>query len=73
MRTSSRTPFAAAAALVLLASACAQGPRYCHPQPDRFDRNRSTARENDVEVLPAVGLAAVAFTAVGMLAGSRCN
>lgn len=76
MRTPSRTPpLAAATALVLLAasSACAPGPRYCSPQPDRFERNRSTARENDVEVPPTVGAAAVAVAAAGMLAGARCN
>lgn len=75
MRTPSRTPPAVAAALALLAaaSACALGPRHCSPQPDRFDRNRSSARENDVEVHPAVGMAAVAVAAVGMLPGHRCN
>ena len=76
VRTPSRTPLAGVAALVLLAaatSACAPKRHQCSPQPDHFDRNRSTARENDVEVLPAVAAAAVAFTAIGMLAGHRCD
>jgi hypothetical protein len=63
--------------LVLLApiglSGCAPGPLYCSPMPDRFDSNRSPARENDREVHPATGLARVAIAAAGMLAGYRCN
>ena len=62
-------------AFVLLAafSACAPDPRYCLPQPDRFDTKRGFTRENYAEAHPATGVAAVAFSAVGLLAGHRCD
>ena len=65
----------AAAALVLLAalSACAPNPRYCSPQPDRFDTTRGFTRENYAEVHPVMAVSAVAFSAVGLLAGHRCG
>lgn len=71
----SRTPLAAAAALVLLAalSACAPNPRYCLPQPDRFDTTRGFTRENYAGVHPVMAVSAVAFSAVGLLAGHRCG
>jgi len=76
MRTLSRTSLGAAAALVLLAatSACAPGPGFCSPQPDRsdrFDSNRGFTRENYAPVHPVMGAAAVAGTAACMLAGHR--
>ena len=75
MRTPSRTPLAAMAALMLLAasSACAPRPVHCSPQPDRFDSNRGFTRENHSEVHPAMAAAAVALAAGSMLAGHRCD
>ncbi len=75
MRTPSRTPLAAMAALMLLAasSACAPRPVHCSPQPDRFDSNRGFTRENYAEVHPAMAATAVAVTAAGLLAGYRCD
>ena len=75
MPTSSRTSFSAAAALVLLAatSACAPGPGFCSPQPDRFDSNRGFTRENYAPVHPVMGVTAVAGTAACLLAGYRYN
>ena len=75
MRTPSRTPLAAMAALMLLAapSACAPRPVHCSPQPDRFDSNRGFTRENYAEVHPAMAATAVAAAAVGVLAGARCD
>ncbi|GAA0580621.1 hypothetical protein GCM10009416_18820 [Craurococcus roseus] len=72
--TPAGTPLAAAAAHVLLAvaSACSPDPRYCSPQPDRFERNRSTARENDREVHPIGGVVLTAVAAATALAGYRC-
>lgn len=75
MRTPSKTLPAVVAALALVAatSACAPGPRYYSPQPDRLDSSRGFTRENYAEVHPAMAVAAVAVSAVGLLAGHRCT
>lgn len=76
VRTPSRMPFAAVAALMLLAasSACAPRPVNCPPPPDRFDSTRGFTREKyKQEVHPAMAATAVVLAAASMLAGHRCD